>query len=82
MRNFTIFIRIESEPLLHVVFPVPLIFSSICIVENTIAFSNTIRPVAFITIPQVFSLPFWLKPNMDTPAVLVVIVPLAKIFLP
>lgn len=81
MRNFPILVCIEGKSLLHVIFPVTFIFCPISVIENTISLPNSVCPVTLVAISKIFTLAFWLQPNMDTPSMLVVVVPFPEIFL-
>lgn len=60
MGGFAVLVCVECEALFHVVFPVALVFGSVCVVEHSVAFSDTVGPVALVPVPKVLALAFGL----------------------
>jgi hypothetical protein len=79
--SLAIFIRIKCEPLFHVVFPITFVSGAIRLVKDSVSLSDTIHPRSFVSVPDVFSLTFGLKPDMHAPAFLMVVFPLTNILL-
>ena len=77
----TVLIGIKSEIFLHIVFPIALVPWAVCIIKHSITLSDSIYPISFISVSNVLSLAFWLKPDMHAPALLMIIFPLSNIFL-
>ncbi len=79
--RLAVFICVKSKSLLHVFLPIALISGAICVIKDTITLSDTIYPLTLISVSNVLSLAFWFKPNMHTPAFLMVIFPFSDVFL-
>jgi hypothetical protein len=79
--SLAIFIRIKCKPFFHVVFPITFVSGAIRIVKDSISLSDTIHPRPFVSVSNVFSLTFGLKPDMHAPAFLMVVFPFANILL-
>ena len=65
----------------HVLFPIALVLWTVGVIENSKAFSDSIFPVSFITVSQILALSFWLKPDVNPPALLLIILPVANVLL-
>jgi hypothetical protein len=79
--SLTILIRVKGKPFLHVVFPIAFVSGAISVVKDSISLSDTIYPRPFVSVSNVFSLPFGLEPDMHAPAFLMVVFPLANVLL-
>jgi len=81
MRYFAVLVCVKWVSLFHVVFPITFVFWSICVVKYSISITNTIGPITLVPISQILALAFRFQPNMNTPTMLIIVMPLAKIFL-
>ena len=77
-----VLIGVESVALLHVVLPVALITGPIGVVKHSETLPHSGLPVALVAIAQVLALAPALEPDVNSPPLLLVVLPVADVLFP